>query len=417
MHNLYANVCAREGLIQGDVKAPPDLLARFEAIDSATLSNAAKVIHDYGHWHSRNPDRTGASWKFANIADQVLNTRLGLVKTHRTGYSICDGVLRLSVSTRDWWASADLGPATVEFLELARLHAVGIGLHQPEGVKKLRESLASVVPAGFYPMNLETYMRETADCSDACPECGKRMVLQHGGAEWMDHNSGCGMSVPESEREGLGSGPARKARVELYWTKRRGAAKMADDMRAEKCVAMSMGLPAGVPAPDTSGTWNVSGVTGYFRWAPNEQGALVFDSFPLLGVRVIVDKGFTSIVPEGVDGSDKWPGVGVLGGVWADVDEHHVRLCAYMRLEGGDIVRLEVELDIGMRSRFVTYSPMTRNGAPYRGNIGQCTSWKTTQNAGAGDYRFTYSGGDHGSKGRSMHFWKDYESFRAWVKG
>lgn len=82
---------------------PPDSLREaFEAIDSEALARAARIIHDWGHWKpgsESTPAADGSTWKFSNIADQVLAKRLGLRgRGGRTSYGfslhVLGGVLR-----------------------------------------------------------------------------------------------------------------------------------------------------------------------------------------------------------------------------------------------------------------------------------------------------------------------------------
>ncbi len=130
--DLYASVVADgDGWVQGsDCDLPLSqltaaMLARFEAIDSETLSYAARVVYFVGHWRPsmRQPDprvpidAIGGSWKFALVASQVLRARLNLKRTasfNGFAFTIVNGELRRTFGSDNGWTWTDVGPATPE---------------------------------------------------------------------------------------------------------------------------------------------------------------------------------------------------------------------------------------------------------------------------------------------------------------
>lgn len=132
VHNEAADLAQDESL---NMSWPAALQCEFESIDSGRLAAAAMVIHSYGHWHSNNPDFTGAHWKFSNYADQILRVRCGLpsrrLSAETRGYSfyICDGELRWAYSDPRTWTWHTIGLATPITLEIAK---DWLAQHEPE---------------------------------------------------------------------------------------------------------------------------------------------------------------------------------------------------------------------------------------------------------------------------------------------
>jgi len=98
----------------------------FEQIDSTTLAVASFVVYSYGHWKPGHEKmRVKETWKFANYADQVLRTRLGIVRdigSRSSGYAFAvqNGLLELTYSARNEWNRIPVGFATEETHERAR---------------------------------------------------------------------------------------------------------------------------------------------------------------------------------------------------------------------------------------------------------------------------------------------------------
>lgn len=201
---IYRDLADMEGLAQRgpDLLVPmPDALApRFEAIDSYTLALASKAIHDYGHWASEAPDTRGATWKFSNLADQVLRARLGipagLPKGIGYAWSVHEGTLRLCASTPNSWTWVVVGPATADFLRAAREWRDTLTPCPTERYSRSsaqwqafeRQSFNLEVPAALRAQIPDTfralmdagkdYMREKGKCSNDCPECGKPQIFK-----------------------------------------------------------------------------------------------------------------------------------------------------------------------------------------------------------------------------------------------
>jgi hypothetical protein len=108
-----------------------DLRERFAAVPADVLAYAARVIHSVGHWYPSHgrlnlPGRAhGAHWKFSHYADQDLRRRLIEATSAdliRNGgpFAVHEGAIRLCYSTRDMWTWAEVAPATVNGLTLAR---------------------------------------------------------------------------------------------------------------------------------------------------------------------------------------------------------------------------------------------------------------------------------------------------------
>jgi hypothetical protein len=98
----------------------------FEKLDSEALANAAKIIYCFGHWRPEpwpkevknftNLD-SGWHWKFSNYADQILRTRSFNRSYDKNpkfgiGYSIHQGLLRITFSNSDSWIWEEIGLAT-----------------------------------------------------------------------------------------------------------------------------------------------------------------------------------------------------------------------------------------------------------------------------------------------------------------
>lgn len=115
------------------IKLHPDDLYDFAELDTLTLARAARVVHDWGHWHSGRKDEDatswksrmlqhGGGWKFANLADQILAERCKLrSRFEETGrgvsFRIIEGVIRAQVSGKDFWTWKEIGMASEELAE------------------------------------------------------------------------------------------------------------------------------------------------------------------------------------------------------------------------------------------------------------------------------------------------------------
>ncbi len=100
---------------------PHDTLRRnFEALPISLLAHAARVIYFHGHWGpitALYQQGNGAYWRFANLADQVLRDLLGLPRVTPDGamgahVRVCEGFLRVCISTPNIWGWHELGLAT-----------------------------------------------------------------------------------------------------------------------------------------------------------------------------------------------------------------------------------------------------------------------------------------------------------------
>lgn len=191
-----------------DVPMPERLRPLFEALDSETLAFAARALYDFGHWASGGArlagvrDTRGATWKFANLADQVLRVRLklptrGSAKSIGYHFEVHEGALLLCASTPDSWTWLEVGPATEAFLAEARAwretlpgcpasrysrhledwQAFESGAY--EATRKLPEVLAAKLSEpwlGFLRAG-ETFTKSEGQCSDDCPECGRSALF------------------------------------------------------------------------------------------------------------------------------------------------------------------------------------------------------------------------------------------------
>lgn len=111
--------------------AATSVLDDMNEIPSRELALAAQVTYGYGHWCPGGMlykhVRSGTSWHFANLADEVLKARCGLPsgKKHRDSigrsFTVCEGLLRVCYASNDIWTWREIGPATPEALEKARL--------------------------------------------------------------------------------------------------------------------------------------------------------------------------------------------------------------------------------------------------------------------------------------------------------
>jgi hypothetical protein len=98
----------------------------FERLDSATLSRASRVLHDYNHWSpgasiAGNAPVTKCGWKFSNYADQVLRSRfnIALDSPARVSLRIHEGTIRVCYSSNDMWTWHEVAPATDEGMKKA----------------------------------------------------------------------------------------------------------------------------------------------------------------------------------------------------------------------------------------------------------------------------------------------------------
>lgn len=196
-----------------DVPMPESLRKAFEAIPSDALAYAARVLHCLGHWggmlDAGKPDTRGATWKFANLADQVLRKRLGLgTRSERTpngwSFQVHDGMLRLCASSPDSWSWTELGPATENFLEHARGWLCSLPIYTTRSRKATEEwtseawkatrkcpdiLLGQLEPKWAALLGIgERYMRPEGKCMGDCPECGKQSLW---GKAKLDHTREC----------------------------------------------------------------------------------------------------------------------------------------------------------------------------------------------------------------------------------
>lgn len=107
------------------------LRAAFEAVDPDSLAVAARAIHDFGQWHpvtvtDRDPvllgREVGATWRFSNLADQVLRARHHCqnVIMNGAGILICQGKARVCYASRNAWLWYEHDFATAQGIESAR---------------------------------------------------------------------------------------------------------------------------------------------------------------------------------------------------------------------------------------------------------------------------------------------------------
>lgn len=131
VHYLYQEVCQHCGDLRQDADTldmpfPAGLREKFEKLTDMQLADSAAIIHAFGHWHSSNPDNTGAYWKYSNYADQVLTARLGLRRRPRygpyaaKGLEVHEGVIRVCLSAKWFWQWEEVCLATRENLEAIR---------------------------------------------------------------------------------------------------------------------------------------------------------------------------------------------------------------------------------------------------------------------------------------------------------
>jgi len=203
-----------DNLAQGrdlDVPMPDSLRDRFAGLDTETLAHAAWTLYHFGHWSGKldadKPDTRGATWKFANLADQVLRARLqlpsrGTRKSIGYTFEVHEGALRLCASTPDSWTWLEVGPATEAFLEVARAWRYTLPgcpasryLRSSEAwqafetaafeaTRALPETLRAQLSAdwlGFVTCGAR-FMREEGKCSDDCPECGTSQLFKSASA-------------------------------------------------------------------------------------------------------------------------------------------------------------------------------------------------------------------------------------------
>jgi hypothetical protein len=124
--NLYALVCQRDDIRQLknlNCNFPEGFREAFDAIADEELATAARVINFYGHWApaGKNADKTGGSWKFANLADQSLAARINPTlnraneeKGNKIGFRIYEGFIRGWCNTPFSWTWEEIAPATSE---------------------------------------------------------------------------------------------------------------------------------------------------------------------------------------------------------------------------------------------------------------------------------------------------------------
>jgi len=217
VREAFALVDAREGLAQDctlAVPIPEDLRPVLDALTTRELAEGAAVLHAVEHWQPsdagqlRVGNRTGAGWKFANLADQVLAERLGLrSRFTREAYSghslrVVDGQLRAGYGgTRshpdgEFWtwrelgladgpeaverARACAGPVRLESWEATaeRVRAELVGREDSAALRGVLDPLQAMAPQG--------YRRAS------CPTCGGDPVFR----SWTDHATDC----PQGQR-------------------------------------------------------------------------------------------------------------------------------------------------------------------------------------------------------------------------
>lgn len=201
-----------DGMRQGenlDIHMPEELRPQFDALDSATLALASKALHDFGHWggiiDSSALDTRGATWKFANLADQVLSARCNISRRESRGshngytLTVIDGVVRLCLGTPNLWTWREVGPATEDFV--VELRERMMKLPEYFTSRRVEDKLSDALNATADHMRPwlseqwarmlsvgETYMREEGKCLDDCPECGKQELW---GNPQLDHAKTC----------------------------------------------------------------------------------------------------------------------------------------------------------------------------------------------------------------------------------
>lgn len=154
-------------------------------------------------------------------------------------------MLRLCASTPDSWTWTEIGPATEEFLALAREWRSKLAVcpatpysrrsaqweaferaayaETREAPAELRDKLPE--PWRRFLTVCADYMREKGKCSDDCPECGTSKLWREGSP--ANHSSECShypigpaieraraaleLVVKQAERRGVDSGPAKLA--------------------------------------------------------------------------------------------------------------------------------------------------------------------------------------------------------------
>lgn len=223
---------AFDKLAQGrdlDVPMPDALRDRFAGLDTETLARASWALYHFGHWSGKldadKPDTRGATWKFSNLADQVLRTRLqlpnrGSSKSIGYHFEIHEGALRLCASTPDSWTWIELGPATENFLASARAWRSTLRGCPATPYLRSSESWRAFETAAFeatreVPETLlaqlspdwrnfvtcgKRYTREEGKCSDDCPECGTSQLFKSAAA---NHSLKCSQYPLEARIEAV----------------------------------------------------------------------------------------------------------------------------------------------------------------------------------------------------------------------
>lgn len=109
-----------------------NLRAAFEALDTNTLAEASRAVHDFGHWGTRSCLQShGTYWKFSHYCDQVLRERLGLSRKpdqaekfaqahqHGVSFGIQEGSLHAYWSSSRAWLNREIGTASKGLLRAA----------------------------------------------------------------------------------------------------------------------------------------------------------------------------------------------------------------------------------------------------------------------------------------------------------
>jgi hypothetical protein len=104
-----------------------NLREKFEEIPTEDLARAARIVWGAGHWHPGTNNwfrplmRTGAYWKFASYADEILREKLGLDRHSRAKngctFELHEGFLRVCVSFDRSWSWYEVALATPENLD------------------------------------------------------------------------------------------------------------------------------------------------------------------------------------------------------------------------------------------------------------------------------------------------------------
>ena len=160
---------------------------RFDAINTAALAHASGAIYFYGHWNP-NGGNLGETWKFSNLADQVLSARLGLLSPHAIGnspvsYRVMEGAIRLQLSRTtkrgdgDYWMWNEIGYASAELLAAIRATNPHAGNNPEEVLSAARRDPFVTAIAAATPELYRALIGAGEQFSDEqfpCEQCGSR---------------------------------------------------------------------------------------------------------------------------------------------------------------------------------------------------------------------------------------------------